>query len=204
MAEEIQTSNQEMIKNYLARLEVILKSGIFGKRLDQEETCALLLMAFSELDNVTAKYKAYYLKFKGIKEGRKIFAGICSIMPWPVEETWRVILRAESTILQAQSAKFLPELVQYAVCMCINPEIVALGSTFSIQDITIWKYMVIPTLLSSYLYVLDEKIEKEIYKNPHRYLTRPRYYTRTLLHRHVRYGTRTRSRRTSLHYHSSG
>ncbi|MFX1478293.1 MAG: hypothetical protein ACFFCI_09180, partial [Promethearchaeota archaeon] len=79
--------------------------------IDEEMAFALLIMAFStNLD----LYNYFYKLVEDMPEGSKFFSAISSLFPWDPEETWRVLLRAQSNILKAQSAKFIPELMEYA------------------------------------------------------------------------------------------
>ena len=96
-----------------------------------------------------------------------------------------IILRAQSNILKAQSAKFIPELVEYALLMSLNPNILTIENNVTQQQLTKWRHLIIPTIhLSIYSY-LEKDLETYIRRRPLAYIIAPRYYHRSMLHYHA-------------------
>ncbi len=156
---------------------------------EQDEVLAVLLLA---LNKNPKKYEYFLDTFQSITHGRKIFAAIASMFPWDTKETWMVLLRAESSIQRDQSAKFVPELIEYAMLLSLNPEILAIEDNISAAQLAAWKYIAIPAIQSVVIGGLEGRIESYIRARPLSYVSYPRYYH----HHHIHH--------TSLHYHTTG
>jgi hypothetical protein len=156
---------------------------------EQDEVLAVLLLALTKNPK---KYEYFLDAFQSITHGRKMFAAIASLFPWDTKETWMVLLRAESSIQREQSAKFVPELIEYAMLLSLNPEILAIENNISAAQLAAWKYIAIPAIQAVVIGGLEGRIESYIRARPLSYVTYPRYYHRRYMHT------------TSLHYHTTG
>ncbi len=156
---------------------------------EQDEVFAVLLLALTKNPN---KYMYFLDAFQAITHGRKMFAAIASLFPWDTKETWMVLLRAESSIQRDQSAKFVPELIEYAMLLSLNPEILAIENNISAAQLAAWKYVAIPAIQAVVIGGLEGRIESYIRARPMSYVSYPRYYH----HHHIHH--------TSLHYHTTG
>nr|MDO8113637.1 hypothetical protein [Candidatus Sigynarchaeota archaeon] len=197
---------------YLANLEQLLNSQVsawqaqnFTTGTGSQTTTALKLDAIDEQDEVfmvlllafanQPKNYDYFLDlFKTISHGRKIFAAIASLFPWDASETWMVLLRAESNILRGQSAKFVPELIEYAMLLALNPDIVAIENSISPLQLAAWKFVIVPVVQSVVYSGLEPRIMNYMQSRPLSYVTAPYYYHRRYTYMH----------HTSLHYHTTG
>jgi hypothetical protein len=156
---------------------------------EQDEVFMVLLLALAKQPK---NYDYFLDTFKEIAQGRKIFAAIAALFPWDARETWMVLLRAESSIQRGQSAKFVPELIEYALLLSLNPEILAIENNISPAQLAAWKYLVIPSIQATVLAGLEGRIESYIRSRPLSYITYPRYYHHHHLHQ------------AHLHYHTTG
>ncbi|MFW9875342.1 MAG: hypothetical protein ACFFG0_19730, partial [Candidatus Thorarchaeota archaeon] len=149
--------------------------------IDEEMAFVLLIMAFStNLD----LYNYFYKLVEDMPEGSKFFSAISSLFPWDPEETWRVLLRAQSNILKAQSAKFIPELMEYAILMCLNPNVLRIENHISKEQLDKWRYLIIPTIHLSIYSFFEKDLETYIRRRPLAYIIAPRYYHSSMLHYH--------------------
>jgi len=150
--------------------------------IDEEMIFVLLILAFStNLDS----YNYFHEIIEDIPEGNKFFSAISSLFPWDAEETWRVLLRAQSNILKAQSAKFIPELMEYGILMCLNPNILMIENNISKEQLDIWKFLIIPTIHLSIYSFFEKDLETYIRRRPLAYIIAPRYYRHSMLHYHA-------------------
>ncbi|NMC07161.1 MAG: hypothetical protein GYA24_18235 [Candidatus Lokiarchaeota archaeon] len=156
---------------------------------EQDEVLAVLLLSLSKQPK---KYETFLETFKSVTHGRKLFAAIAAMFPWDAAETWAVLLRAESCIQREQSAKFVPELIEYAILLSLNPEIVVIEDNIPEQQLAAWKYLAIPAIQAAVIGGLEPRIESYIQARPMSYVMYPRYYR----HHHIHH--------TSLHYHTTG
>lgn len=122
---------------------------------------------------------------RDVPEGSKFFASVSALFPWDVKEIWMILLRAEMNILRAQSAKFIPELIEYALLLAMNPKIIRVENSFSQSQYDEWTQLVIPIVhLLAYTF-LEKDLEKYVIKRPLAYIISPRYYHHSSLHYHV-------------------
>lgn len=150
--------------------------------IEEEMIFVLLILAFStDLDS----YDYFYDLIEDIPEGSKFFSAISSLFPWDQEETWRVLLRAQSSILKSQSAKFIPELMEYAILMCLNPIILKIENNISKEQMDKWKYLIIPMIHLSIYSFFEKDLETYIRRRPLAYIIAPRYYHFSMLHYHA-------------------
>ncbi|NVM36167.1 MAG: hypothetical protein HWN81_11275 [Candidatus Lokiarchaeota archaeon] len=150
--------------------------------IDVEMMFVLFILSFStNLDS----YNYFHDLTEDIPEGAKFFSAISSLFPWDTEETWRVLLRAQSNILKAQSAKFIPELMEYAILMCLNPNILMIENNISKEQLDKWKYLIIPTIHLSIYSFFEKDLESYIRRRPLAYIIAPRYYHHSMLHYHA-------------------
>jgi len=156
---------------------------------EQDEVHAVLLLALSKRPQ---KYGEFLDTFQSITHGKKMFAAIATLFPWDAKETWMVLLRAQSSIQREQSAKFVPELLEYAILLALNPEVIAIENDISPVQLAAWKYLAIPAIQAVVIGGLEGRIESYIRSRPLSYVTYPRYYH----HHHIH--------RTRLHYHTTG
>ncbi|MFX0002916.1 MAG: hypothetical protein ACFE9C_01875 [Candidatus Hodarchaeota archaeon] len=150
--------------------------------IDEEMIFVLLILAFST--NLDA-YNYFHEIIEDIPEGTKFFSALSSLFPWDSEETWRVLLRAQSNILKAQSAKFIPELMEYAILMCSNPNVLMIEDNLSNEQLDKWKYLIIPTIHLSFYSFFEKDLETYIRRRPLAYIIAPRYYHHSMLHYHA-------------------
>ncbi|MFW9990242.1 MAG: hypothetical protein ACFFC3_16495 [Candidatus Odinarchaeota archaeon] len=150
--------------------------------IDEEMTFVLFLLSFStKLDS----YNYFHKLIEDLPEGDKFFSAISSLFPWDPEETWRVLLRAQSNILKAQSAKFIPELMEYAILMCLNPNILIIENNIAKEQLDKWKFLIIPTIHLSIYSFFEKDLESYIRRRPLAYIIAPRYYHHSMLHYHA-------------------
>ncbi len=150
--------------------------------IDEEMTFVLFLLSFSaKLDS----YNYFHELIEDIPEGARFFSAISSLFPWDPEETWQVLLRAQSNILKAQSAKFIPELMEYAILMCLNPNVLMIENNISKEQLDKWKFLIIPTIHLSIYSFFEKDLESYIRRRPLAYIIAPRYYHHSMLHYHA-------------------
>ncbi|MFW9949233.1 MAG: hypothetical protein ACFFKA_03785, partial [Candidatus Thorarchaeota archaeon] len=152
------------------------------QNIDEEMIFVLLILAFST--NLDA-YDYFYQLIKEMPEGTKFFSAIMSLFSWEPEETWMILLRAQSNILKAQSAKFIPELMEYAILMCLNPNILKIENDISVEQVFRWISLVIPTIHLSIYSFFEQDLETYIRTRPLAYIIAPRYYHHSMLHYHA-------------------
>ncbi|MHA1916175.1 MAG: hypothetical protein ACW986_10075 [Promethearchaeota archaeon] len=188
-------NNRNVIKQYYENLRIFVDFQrdlpMIGKKtilyqhlkqnIDEEMTFVLLILAFStKLDS----YNYFYELIEDIPEGSKFFSAVSSLFPWDPEETWRVLLRAQSNILKAQSAKFIPELMEYAILMCLNSNVLKTDNSISKMQKDQWKYLIIPLIHLSIYSFFEKDLESYIRRRPLAYIIAPRYYHYSMLHYH--------------------
>jgi hypothetical protein len=169
----------------------------------EDKLNSLLILGF--VDNI--QDFSYFLNhLKNLQDGKGFFAAVAAIFPWPSQETWMVLRRAESNILRAQSAQFLPELMEYAILLTMNPTALAIENGITAQSILRWRFLVIPTIQSIMVTGMEQIIENYIMSRPYAYITSPRYYYYGY---HRGYGARPihsgmQRHHSSLHHHTIG
>jgi hypothetical protein len=152
------------------------------QNINEEMIFVLLILAFStSLD----AYNYFYELIEDIPEGTKFFSSIASLYPWEPEETWMILLRAQSNVLKAQSAKFIPELMEYALLMCLNPNVLKIENNLSEMQLRRWRNLIIPTIHLSIYSFFEQDLEKYIRTRPLAYIIAPRYYYGSMLHYHA-------------------
>jgi len=144
-------------------------------------TSALLLLAFSSNPE---KYLYFSELLIEMPNGKEIFSAIATLFPWDAEETWMLLLRAESAILRAQSAKFIPELIVFALLLTMNPNILNIENNFEKKDYERWRYLIIPTIHLFNYKLLEKGFETYIKSRPLAYIISPRYRRHSSLHYH--------------------
>ena len=149
---------------------------------NEENLYASLILALS---NNSGRYNHFYNLLKDIPEVAKIFSSITTLFPWTPEETWMVLLRAETNILRAQSAKFIPELIEYAILLSMNPNVLSIENDLSQEEIDKWKNLIIPAVHLFIFFYLEKDLERYIRRRPLAYIISPMYYRRSALHYHV-------------------
>ena len=95
-----------------------------------------------------------------------------------------MLLRAQSNILKAQSAKFIPELMEYAILMCLNTNVLKIENNITKKQADMWKYLVIPLIHLSIYSFFEKDLETYIRRRPLAYIITPRYYHYSMLHYH--------------------
>ena len=175
-----------------------------GSRALSDEYVKNLIKVFKDkpmgsINNKEVFYASFVIPFIGdlskltffndllrdIPEGSKFFAAVSALFPWDVKETWMILLRAEMNILRAQSAKFVPELIEYALLLAMNPKIMKVENSFSQSQYDEWTQLIIPIVhLLAYSF-LEKDLEKYVRTRPLAYIISPRYYIYSSLHYHV-------------------
>jgi hypothetical protein len=185
--QEIDTylENLEILVEYHSNLPMIGKETLLYKHLkssrDEEMVHVLLILALStHLDS----YNYFFELMQDIPDGTKFFSSVCSLFPWDPEETWMIMLRAQSKILKAQSAKFIPELIEYSLLMSLNPMILSIANNVSKEELERWKNIIIPIIQLSIYSYLEKDLETYIRRRPLAYIIAPRYYIYSSLHYH--------------------
>jgi len=148
---------------------------------EDEVGIATLLLAFS---NKPKKYEFFYNKLRDVPEGNKIFSAIAAMFPWDEEETWMVIRRAEANILKKESAKFIPELIEYAILLACNPNVLTVENNITEEELKKWRYITIPAIHIVVNTYIEKKIETYVRTRPLSYIIAPRRYYRSSLHYH--------------------
>jgi hypothetical protein len=180
-------SNEELINIYLRHLQDLINEitrpntvatnycdGIkFGSFSSTESIMAVLLLAFAE---DPLKYNYFYPKMTEGVEGTQFFAAVLSLLPWAAEETWQIVLRAESSVLRGQGVQFIPELLEYAILLVMNPQIMAMINGISIEFFARWRFVVIPSVLAVATSSLEKEIENYVQRRPLAYITNPQPY----------------------------
>ena len=169
-------------EEYVNNLVKIFKDKPIGSLSIKEVVYASFVIPFiGDLSKLT-----YFNDLlRDIPEGSKFFASVSALFPWDVKETWMILLRAEMNILRAQSAKFIPELIEYALLLAMNPKIIKVENSFSQNQYDEWTQLIIPIVhLLAYSF-LEKDLEKYVRGRPLAYIISPRYYHRSSLHYHV-------------------
>jgi len=172
-------------ERYIENLEEIMNNReikLLSNVPNEENLYASLILALS---NNTGRYNYFYNLLKDIPEVAKLFSSITTLFPWTHEETWMVLLRAETNILRAQSAKFIPELIEYAILLSMNPRVLSIENDLSQEEIDKWKNLIIPTVHLFIFSYLEKDLERYIRRRPLAYIISPLYYRRSALHYHV-------------------
>ena len=168
--------------DYVKNLIKIFKDKPIGSLSNEEVVYASFVIPFI---GDLSKLNFFNDLLRDIPEGSKFFAAVSALFPWDVKETWMILLRAEINILRAQSAKFVPELIEYALLLAMNPKIIKVENTFSQSQYDEWIQLIIPIVhLLAYTF-FEKDLEKYVRKRPLAYIISPRYYHRSSLHYHV-------------------
>lgn len=167
--------------NYYELLVDIFEKKPFGQIFDELRYAYFILPLVEDRD----KFNYFQDQLKDIPEGSKFFSTVASLFPWDPEETWMVFLRAEMNILKAQSAKFIPELIEYALLLTMNQKIIQIENNISESYLERWTNLVVPIVhLITYVF-LEKDLQEYIRRRPLAYIISPRYYYRSSLHYHV-------------------
>jgi prefoldin subunit 5 len=168
--------------DYVKNLIKIFKDQPIGSLRNKEVVYASFVIPFI---GDLSKLNFFNDLLRDIPEGSKFFASVSALFPWDVNETWMILLRAEMNILRAQSAKFVPELIEYALLLAMNPKIIRVENSFSQSQYDEWTQLIIPIVhLLAYTF-LEKDLEKYVRKRPLAYIISPRYYHHSSLHYHV-------------------
>ncbi|TFH31143.1 MAG: hypothetical protein E4G98_00665 [Promethearchaeota archaeon] len=111
----------------------------------------------------------------GIK-GAKFFATALTLLPWPAEETWLLLKRAETHILMAQSVQYIPELLEYSIILNYNPFLLKYIGGLNEYDLEYWNCVIIPVLATIDVLSLNEEISDYVRDRPLAYVTNPSPY----------------------------
>ncbi len=167
--------------NYYDLLVDIFEKKPLGELFDEVRYASFILPLVDD----RTKCDYFQDQLKDIPEGSKFFSTVASLFPWDPEETWMVFLRAEINILKAQSAKFIPELIEYALLLTMNQKIIEIENNISQNYLERWKHLVVPIVhLITYSF-LEKDLQDYIKRRPLAYIISPRYYYRSSLHYHV-------------------
>ena len=168
--------------DYIKNLIKIFKDQPIGSLSNEEVVYASFVIPFI---GDLSKLNYFNDLLRDIPEGSKFFASVSALFPWDVKETWMILLRAEMNILRAQSAKFIPELIEYALILAMNPKIIRIENSFSQSQYDEWTQLIIPIVhLLAYTF-LEKDLEKYVRKRPLAYIISPRYWHHSSLHYHV-------------------
>ncbi len=167
---------------YVNNLVQVFKDHPIGSyRLEEVLYASFVIPFIGDL----SKLNYFNELMRDLPEGSKFFASLAALFPWNVKETWMILLRAEMNILRAQSAKFIPELVEYALLLAMNPKIIKIENSFSQSQYDEWTQLIIPIVhLLAYSF-LEKDLEKYVRTRPLAYIISPLYYRRSSLHYHV-------------------
>ncbi len=168
-------------EGYLDNLEKLVEKYKSTSKDKNELALALLILAVSPN---TKKYEFFNEKFKDLADGKEIFSAIAALFPWKAEETWQVILRAESIILGAQSARFISELLTSAILLTMNPKILNIERNLEVKNLNIWNNFLIPAFQVINYRSLEDEFESYIVNRPLSYIISPRYRHYSSLHYH--------------------
>ena len=167
--------------NYYDLLVDIFEKKPIGELFDEARFASFILPLVDD----RTKYNYFQDQLKDIPEGSKFFSTVASLFPWDPEETWMVFLRAEMNVLKAQSAKFIPELIEYALLLTMNQKIIQIENNISQNYLERWKNLFVPIVhLITYSF-LEKDLQEYIKRRPLAYIISPRYYYRSSLHYHV-------------------
>ena len=168
--------------DYIKNLIKIFKDQPIGSLSNDEVMYASFIIPFI---GDLSKLNYFNDLLRDVPEGSKFFASVSALFPWDVKETWMILLRAEMNILRAQSAKFIPELIEYALILAMNPKIIRIENNFSQSQYDEWTQLIIPIVhLLAYTF-LEKDLAKYVRKRPLAYIISPRYYHHSSLHYHV-------------------
>ena len=167
---------------YVNNLIKVFKDQPIGSLSNDEVVYASFVIPFI---GDLSKLSFFNDLLRDVPEGSKFFASVSALFPWDVKETWMILLRAEMNILRAQSAKFVPELIEYALLLAMNPEIIKVENSFSESQYDEWTQLIIPIVhLLAYTF-LEKDLAKYVRRRPLAYIISPRYYIYSSLHYHV-------------------
>ena len=168
--------------DYIKNLIKIFKDQPIGSLSNDEVIYASFIIPFI---GDLSKLNYFNDLLRDVPEGSKFFASVSALFPWDAKETWMILLRAEMNILRAQSAKFIPELIEYALILAMNPKIIRIENNFSQSQYDEWTQMIIPIVhLLAYTF-LEKDLAKYVRKRPLAYIISPRYWHHSSLHYHV-------------------
>jgi len=169
-------------EEYVNNLVKIFKDKPIGSLSIKEVVYASFVIPFiGDLSKLTF----FNELLRDIPEGSKFFASVSALFPWDVKETWMILLRAEMNILRAQSAKFIPELIEYALLLAMNPKIIKIENSFSQDQYDEWTQLIIPIVHLLAYNFLEKDLEQYVRRRPLAYIISPLYYHRSSLHYHV-------------------
>jgi hypothetical protein len=168
-------SPSDLAKRYLENLARLKEENnpLTISPADTETVAAALILGFAD-DPSSLEY--FENLFSSVPVGKHLFSAIATILPWSKEEAWAVLRRAESAILLKQSASFVPELVQYAFLLSMHPDAMALSGNVSPVVLATWRYMLIPVIQASFVYVLEGNFQSFVINRPNSYIIAPRAY----------------------------
>ncbi len=174
--------SKALSEEYVNNLVKIFKDQPIGSLSTKEVVYASFVIPFiGDLSKLT-----YFNDLlRDIPEGSKFFASVSALFPWDVKETWMILLRAEMNILRAQSAKFVPELIEYALLLAMNPKIIKIENSFTQNQYDEWTQLIIPIVHLLVYSFLEKDLEKYVRTRPLAYIISPRYYIYSSLHYHV-------------------
>ena len=188
--------NSEESEQYVENLKLILSDETRSRIIDSDSKLMKHLknirdqeMAYATLVlplvSDFSHYEYFYNMMEDIPEVAKFFSAVASLFPWDPEETWIVLLRAQSNILRAQSAKFIPELIEYAILLSLHPAVIDLENSIPEEWFDKWINLIIPLVhVLTYSY-LEKDLVRYIRRRPLAYVISPRFYVRSALHYHV-------------------
>jgi endonuclease YncB( thermonuclease family) len=187
--EEPQEIARDVAGRYVNNIKRFMTDNCqFVVSMGQSETiAAALIMGFA---NDQSPLEYFEKLFSAFPVGKDLYAAIATLLPWPKEETWAILRRAESMILQGQSASFVPELLEYALLLVFNPGIMALVGNVSPAVLAKWKYVLLPIIQASFFYIMEDDLATFVTNRPLSYIVPPQlYFYRTygtsMLHPHV-------------------
>ncbi|MFX1558758.1 MAG: hypothetical protein ACFFC9_16010, partial [Promethearchaeota archaeon] len=79
----------------------------------------------------------------------------------------------------------IPELIEYALLLSMNPQILTIENNLSQDDLSRWQHLIIPTVHLFMYSFLEKDLENYIRRRPLAYIISPRYYVHSSLHYHV-------------------
>ncbi len=174
--------NIQQIEFFISNLNQIMTKQQAGSLIIEENVYASFILALAENPE---KFSFFDELLEDVPLVGKIFSTVASLFPWTPEETWMILLRAESNILRAQSAKFIPELIEYSLLLMMNEEILKIENNFSKEEFEKWKYLYVPVVHLMAYSLLEKDLTNYIKRRPLAYVISPRYYVHSSLHYHV-------------------
>ena len=147
-----------------------------------------------------AKDRSKYVRFTELLKHNtneiKFFAAVASLLPWSVEKTWVLLKRAQNVLLKSKMFKFIPEMLEIALLMLFNNRIIELEDEISIEDYVKTRYVVMPTVHITLLYMMYPILDTILSEQPMAFIASRNYHRRYYL-------TSLHYSGTSVHYHQS-